>query len=60
MNRSNLANELKEKEEAIWCGDRRFDSMGHSAQYGVYKMFFCAITKIVHFELVEVGCHINV
>ena len=28
--------------------------MGHSAKYGAYTMFCCAIAKIVHFELVQV------
>ena len=58
--RSKLVNEFREKGEAIWCGDGRFDSMGHSAKYGVYTMFCCTIATIVHFELVQVCCHINV
>ena len=52
--RTNLVNQLKRKGEVIWCGDGRFDSMGHSAKYGAYTMFCCAIAKIVHFELVQV------
>ncbi|KAM7428204.1 hypothetical protein ABFA07_020777 [Porites harrisoni] len=51
--RTNLVNELKRKGEVIWCGDGRLDSMGHSAKYGAYTMFCCAIAKIVHFELVQ-------
>ena len=46
-----LMNELKKKQKAIWCGNGRFDSMGHSAKYGAYTMFCCAVAKIVHFEL---------
>ena len=30
--RSALVNEIKAKNEAVWCGDGRFDSMGHSAK----------------------------
>ena len=52
--RTNLVKEIKGKKEAIWCGDGRFDSMGHSAKYGAYTMFCCAVSKIVHFELVQV------
>ncbi|XP_015764208.1 PREDICTED: uncharacterized protein LOC107343156 [Acropora digitifera] len=51
--RTTLMNELKKKQKAIWCGDGRFDSMGHSAKYGAYTMFCCAVAKIVHFELVQ-------
>ena len=40
--------------ETVWCGDGRFDSMGHSAKYGAYTMFCCTIMKIVHFELLQV------
>ena len=46
--RTTLMNELKKKQKAIWCGDGRFDSMGHSAKYGAYTMFCCAVAKIVH------------
>ena len=52
--RATLVNELKEKREVIWCGDGRFDSMGHSAKYGAYTMFCCPLAKIVHFELIQV------
>ncbi|CAH3156554.1 unnamed protein product [Pocillopora meandrina] len=34
-------------------GDGRFDSLGHSAKYGVYTMFCTTILKVVHFELVQ-------
>lgn len=56
--RSKLVNQIKEKGEAIWCGDGRFDSMGHSAKYGAYTMFCCAVAKIVHFEVVQVYFHL--
>lgn len=58
--RTTLMNELTKKGEAIWCGNGRFHSMGHSAKYGAYTMFYCAVAKIVHFELVRVCCHHNV
>ena len=58
--RTTLINELKKKQKAIWCGDGRFDSMGHSAKYGAYTMFCCAVAKIVHFELVQVCFNYNV
>ena len=58
--KTTLINALKKKREAIWCGDGRLDSMGHSAKYGPYTMFCCAVAKIVHFELVQVCCHYNV
>ena len=56
--RSKLVNQIKEKGEAIWCEDGRFDSMGYSAKYGAYTMFCCAVAKIVHFELVQVYFHL--
>ena len=58
--RTTLMNELKKKREAIWCSDGRLDSMGHSAKYGAYTMFCCAVAEIVHFELVQLCCHYNV
>lgn len=50
---------LKSWKSLSWCGDGRFDSMGHSAKFGVYTMFCSSINKIVHFELVQVQCNIN-
>ncbi|CAB4003931.1 Hypothetical predicted protein [Paramuricea clavata] len=44
---------LKATKDVVWCGDRRFDSMGHSAKYGVYTMLLPTIMKIVHFKLVQ-------
>ena len=41
--------------DVVWCGDGRFDSMGHSAKYGVYTMMSTSVMKIVHFELVQVS-----
>ena len=45
---------LRNVQNAVWSGDGRFDSMGHSAKYGVYTMFCCTIIKIVHFDLLQV------
>ena len=54
--RDGLMQTLKGVKEALtWCGDGRFDSMGHSAKYGVYVMYCSTISKIVHFELLQVG-----
>ena len=38
----------------FWSGDARFDSMGHSATFGVCSMFTCNFNKILNFELVQV------
>ena len=45
---------IKELKDAVWSGDGRFDSMGHSAKYGVYTLLCSPIMKIVHFELLQV------
>lgn len=50
-----LIQSLKSVKDSVWSGDGRFDSMGHSAKYGVYTMFCCTIIKIVHFELLQVS-----
>jgi solute carrier family 8 (sodium/calcium exchanger) len=47
--------QLKATRDVILCGDGRFDSMGHSAKYGVYTMQSTSLMKIVHFELVQVS-----
>ena len=49
------ADMIKAMKDVVWCGDGRFDSMGHSAKYGVYTMMSTSIMKIVHFELVQVS-----
>ena len=54
--RSALIDKLKGIKETHWCGDGRFDSMGHNAKYGCYSMFCNTISKIVHFELLQVLC----
>ena len=46
--------QLKNASKIVWSGDARFDSMGHSAKYGVYSMFNCNFNKILHFELIQV------
>lgn len=50
-----LIQSLKNIGETVWCGDGRFDSMGHSAKYGAYTMFCTTILKIVHFDLLQVN-----
>ena len=52
--RSSLIEEIKNVKDAQWSGDGRFDSMGHNAKYGAYTMFCNSISKLVHFELVQV------
>ncbi len=52
--RKALLDKVRGMKEAVWSGDGRFDSMGHSAKYGVYSMLCTSISKIVHFELVQV------
>ena len=50
-----LIAKVKALKDVVWSGDGRFDSMGHSAKYGVYTMFCNAILKVVHFELIQVS-----
>ena len=45
---------MKNVDDAVWSGDGRFGSMGHSAKYGVYTMFNCNLMKSLHFEVVQV------
>lgn len=52
--RARLISKLKQIKDLAWCGDGRFDSMGHSAKYGAYTMFCSNIMKVVHFELLQV------
>ena len=49
-----LVENIKEMKDVVWCGDRRFDSMGHSAKYGAYTMFCSSSLKVVHFEILQV------
>lgn len=52
--RSALISSLRASKNLVWSGDGRFDSMGHSAKYGVYSMMCSPSNKIVHFELLQV------
>ena len=52
--RQGLVNEVKQIDNVSWCGDGRFDSMGHSAKYGAYSMYCSSLNKIIHFELLQV------
>lgn len=54
-----LINTLKNMKEMVWSGDGRFDSMGHSANYGAYAMFCSTIMKVVNFELLQVRKNIH-
>lgn len=58
--RNNMIRMLKNIHNASWCGDGRFDSMGHNAKFGVYSMFSADLSKIVHFELLQVCIYINI
>ena len=55
----NFFSEVRKLKETAWSGDGRFDSVGHSAKYGTYTMFCNALSKIVHFEVVQVSSHIH-
>jgi hypothetical protein len=48
-----LIQSAKFAKDLVWSGDGCFDSMGHSAKYGVYTMFCCTLMKIVHFDLLQ-------
>ena len=56
---SGLIEDVKKsnEESQTWSGDGRFDSMGHSAKYGVYTMWSNTTSKLVHFELLQVYPH---
>ena len=45
---------LKEMTNVVWSGDGRFDSMGHSANFGAYTMFCNTLLRVVHFEILQV------
>ena len=49
-----LISSIRESKNLVWSEDGRFDSMGHSAKYGVYSMMCSPANKIVHFELLQV------
>ena len=51
-----LLADLKEKHgPAALAGDARHDSMGHNAKYGAYSVYSCSSSKVIHFDLVQVG-----
>ena len=52
--RAGLISTLKNMKDVVWSGDGRFDSMGHSAKFGVYTMLCTTLMKVVHFEIVQV------
>ena len=54
LQRSGLVEQLKGLTNLTWSGDGRYDSMGHNAKYGAYTMFCNTVSKIVHFELLQV------
>ena len=45
---------IKGMKDAVWSGDGRFDSMGHSAKFGAYTLLSSPVMKIVHFELLQI------
>ena len=53
--RKSLIDKAKGLNRVEWSGDGRFDSMGHSAKYGVYTMLCTTLMKVVHFEIVQVS-----
>ena len=55
--RATPVNELKEKREVIWRENGRFDSMGHSAKYGAYTVFCCALDVGLLHEVVHSMLH---
>ena len=54
ISRNLLVGQLRGIKDSAWAGGGRFDSMGHNAKYGCYAMLNCNLTKIVHFELLQV------
>ena len=51
---------IKNMKNAAWRGDGRFDSMRHSAKFGVYTMFCNTILQEVHFELLQVSSVVRI
>lgn len=48
-----LVEKIKNIKDAVRSGDGWFNSMGHSAKFGVYTMFCNSILKVVHFEILQ-------
>ena len=49
----NILESLKGK-EVVLAGDKRHDSMGYSAKYWTYIMFFCTNGLIIHLVVFQV------
>ena len=49
-----MVTNIKGMKDAVWSGDRRFDSMSHLAKFRVYTLLCSPVMKIVHFELLQV------
>ena len=54
IHRSNMMLQLQSMENIVWCGDGRFDSMGHSAKFDTYTMVCSSIEKVTQFCVVQV------
>lgn len=44
--------------EVVLAGDRRHDSMGHSAKFATYSIFCCTVGLIIHIVLVQASHNI--
>lgn len=49
-----LLAKIQQPQDVTCSGDGRYDSMGHSAKYGTYTIFCNTLSKLIHFELVQV------
>ena len=47
-----LLDSLKGK-EVVLAGDGHHDSMGYSAKYGTYTIFYCTVGLIIHIVLLQ-------